>query len=198
MVRNAKQKARPRGVAAGARQERRVAERNKEESMEAKVDIRKLQILNDRINQTIDALSQVRMSVHGLGHTGIPSPVMNPFGTMPGFGYPTYPAFPVPPVGVAPPIPPVPSTPGPVGLSHAPYTPFINPLFNFPTPYTTPIVNPLISQIPTPGVTPAWTPWTGYGGGLFHSTVDPFELRLLEARALDPFRIRETFPFVGY
>lgn len=32
----------------------------------AKVDIRKLQLLNDRINQCIDALSQVRLSVHGL------------------------------------------------------------------------------------------------------------------------------------
>jgi hypothetical protein len=32
----------------------------------AKVDIRKLQLLNDRINQCIDALTQVRLSVHGL------------------------------------------------------------------------------------------------------------------------------------
>jgi len=32
----------------------------------AKVDIRKLQLLNDRINQCIDALNQVRLSVHGL------------------------------------------------------------------------------------------------------------------------------------
>lgn len=36
----------------------------------AKVDIRKLQLLNDRINQSIDALNQVRLSVHGLSHTG--------------------------------------------------------------------------------------------------------------------------------
>src|SRR6266542_5391882 len=37
------------------------------DSMEtAKVDIRKLQLLNDRINQCIDALNQVRLSVHGL------------------------------------------------------------------------------------------------------------------------------------
>ncbi len=36
----------------------------------AKVDIRKLQLLNDRINQCIDALNQVRLSVHGLSHTG--------------------------------------------------------------------------------------------------------------------------------
>jgi hypothetical protein len=32
----------------------------------AKVDIKKLQILSDRINQCIDALNQVRISVHGL------------------------------------------------------------------------------------------------------------------------------------
>jgi hypothetical protein len=32
----------------------------------AKVDIRKLQLLNDRINQCLDALNQVRLSVHGL------------------------------------------------------------------------------------------------------------------------------------
>src|SRR5580765_545566 len=49
--------------------------------MEARVDVRKLQILNDRINQTIDALNQVRLSVHGLGHTG-----MNPPGHGPGYG----------------------------------------------------------------------------------------------------------------
>lgn len=35
----------------------------------ANVDIRKLQLLNDRINQTIEALNQVRLSVHGLQHT---------------------------------------------------------------------------------------------------------------------------------
>jgi hypothetical protein len=36
--------------------------------MEVKVDVRKLQLLCDRINQTIEALNQVRMSVHGLAH----------------------------------------------------------------------------------------------------------------------------------
>jgi hypothetical protein len=36
----------------------------------AKVDIRKLQLLNDRINQTIDALNQVRLSVHGIQQGG--------------------------------------------------------------------------------------------------------------------------------
>src|ERR1700724_536142 len=40
----------------------------------AKVDIRKLQLLNDRINQCIDALTQVRLSVHGLSHTSAVNP----------------------------------------------------------------------------------------------------------------------------
>lgn len=42
--------------------------------MEARVDIAKLQLLNDRINQTIDALNQVRMSVHGLQPQSAPPP----------------------------------------------------------------------------------------------------------------------------
>lgn len=162
--------------------------------MEARVDVRKLQILNDRINQTIDALSQVRLSVHGLGHTGVPTNLFQPFSMIPPTtGYPTIPFAGIPPV---PPIPygAIPPIPGPIGLSHTPYTPFVNPFLNLPTPFATPFVNPAIP--PTPGVTPNWTPapWTG---GLLHSTLDPLELKLLEMRALDPIRIRETFPFVG-
>jgi hypothetical protein len=49
----------------------------------AKVDIQKLQMLNDRINQCIDALSQVRMSVHGLSH----SPGITPNTATGGFGF---------------------------------------------------------------------------------------------------------------
>src|SRR5215510_44001 len=57
----------------------------------AKVDIRKLQLLNDRINQCIDALNQVRLSVHGLlagaglSHTSPFFPGVNP-GIPTGFG----------------------------------------------------------------------------------------------------------------
>lgn len=53
----------------------------------AKVEIRKLQLLNDRINQCIDALNQVRLSVHGLSHTPGISPsaglplTQNPYAT---------------------------------------------------------------------------------------------------------------------
>lgn len=62
----------------------------------AKVDIRKLQILNDRISQCIEALNQVRLSVHGLSHTapGIPflQASVNPLAQSPavGVGYPAY------------------------------------------------------------------------------------------------------------
>lgn len=170
-----------------------------EESMEAKVDVRKLQILNDRINQTIDALSQVRLSVHGLGHTGVPTSMYQPFGVpTPGIAYPTFPftgLSPVPPIpyGAMPPIPPI---PGPVGLSHTPFTTPVHPLFNLPTPFPTPFMNPMLPTIPTPGITPNWIPTT-WTGGLLHSTLDPLELKLLEMRAIDPTRIRETFPYVG-
>jgi hypothetical protein len=59
----------------------------------AKVDIRKLQLLNDRINQCLDALNQVRLSVHGLSQglshstpqAGIGAGVPSGFG-QPGFG----------------------------------------------------------------------------------------------------------------
>jgi len=47
----------------------------------AKVDIKKLQVLSDRINQCIDALNQVRLSVHGLAQS-------NPFTSGQGFGSP--------------------------------------------------------------------------------------------------------------
>ena len=52
----------------------------------AKVDIKKLQLLNDRINQCIDALNQVRLSVHGLSHS-----------TALGAGIPTMPSGPIDP-----------------------------------------------------------------------------------------------------
>jgi hypothetical protein len=58
----------------------------------AKVDIRKLQLLCDRINQTIEALNQVRLSVHGLTHSNV-----NPLvGAIPGAGVPSF-GFGVPP-----------------------------------------------------------------------------------------------------
>src|SRR5215475_9163436 len=63
----------------------------------AKVDIRKLQLLNDRINQCLDALNQVRLSVHGLSQglshsnpqAGITAGPTSGFG-QPGFGQPGF------------------------------------------------------------------------------------------------------------
>ena len=52
----------------------------------AKVDIRKLQLLNDRINQCIEALNQVRLSVHGLAPAQGLSHTSVPFTNVPGIG----------------------------------------------------------------------------------------------------------------
>lgn len=65
----------------------------------AKVDIRKLQLLNDRINQCIDALTQVRLSVHGLAPTSI-QPGTNPaIGSVAGLSHTTGAQVPFGPVG---------------------------------------------------------------------------------------------------
>ena len=59
-----------------------------------KVDVQKLQLLNDRITQMIDALNQVRLSVQGIQHTGAPwaaSPYGSyglPYGVQPTYGVP--------------------------------------------------------------------------------------------------------------
>jgi len=57
-----------------------------------KVDVQKLQLLNERITQAIDALNQVRMSAHGIQHTppwayGAPYgvPAAQPVGVSPAF-----------------------------------------------------------------------------------------------------------------
>lgn len=188
--------------------------------MEAKVDVRKLQILNDRINQTIDALNQVRLSVHGLGHTGGLQSQFNPFVTQgygmqqpygmgaPGLGFQGMQGgFP----GVQGGFPGiVPQTP--FGFQHSPFQQFTNP-------YLQGLTSPW-SQIGSP-----WNPLGqtqsgfggigGYGvgggigggvnplfggiggiGGLGHTGPDVIERQLMEARANDPFRITQTFPFV--
>lgn len=75
--------------------------------MEAKVDVRKLQLLNDRINQTIDALNEVRLSVRGLSHTGLTGQGIpgHPLAGMAGpqVGFAGYPApHPFTPLGASP------------------------------------------------------------------------------------------------
>jgi hypothetical protein len=153
----------------------------------AKVDIRKLQLLNDRINQCIEALSQVRLSVHGLSHTAGPQPGMG-VGWTPGFGFAAsgigYPQAGVgfPQAGIGYPQAGVPSPFG-QGLSHtAGVGPVgIGPFGGFP---------PGISA----GLSPqqSWpTPFIGLGG-LSHSSSDV---------TTDPFlvaRIAQTFPYVQF
>lgn len=148
----------------------------------AKVDIRKLQVLNDRINQCLDALNQVRFSVHGLGHTSPVNPV--PFNPVPwggaqagpyGFQDPRF------------------FSPVTAGLSHTPFTP-TNPYLAYGqgTPF-------LAGQ----GVTPiaygqaglpigAWNPIAG----LSHSGPEVDIGRSLAADPLLAMRIAQTFPFV--
>lgn len=176
--------------------------------MEAKVDVRKLQVLNDRINQTIDALNQVRFSVHGLGHTsGPPSPygLQSPFGIGTQGGYPgvggslggfpgvggSLGGFQQGGLGGAPWM-----TPG-LGFQHNPYQQFQNPFYQqLPIPFPQ-VMNPWSSM---------GSPWMGaqgigagygggFGGGLFHSPPDFIERQLAEVRANDPYRISKTFPF---
>lgn len=107
----------------------------------AKVDIRKLQLLNDRINQCLDALNQVRLSVHGLSqglsHSS-PQSGINP-GLSSGFGQSGFGTSPFSQAGVSPFIqnPFVQGfTPG---LSHSsgfsPFAQGINPLGQGMNPY---------------------------------------------------------------
>ena len=145
----------------------------------ARVDIRKLQLLNDRINQCLDALTQVRASVHGLSHTAAPMPgVLPPPAQLGGIGVAADPRF---AYGYSPFGAPMAAVAG--GLSH---TPFAAPA----APFFAAGANPAAQQIPT---------WA-FGAGLSHS---PFEAESIYGRSLgfDPIlasRVRETFPYAGY
>jgi hypothetical protein len=180
--------------------------------MEAKVDVRKLQVLNDRINQTIDALNQVRLSVHGLAHSGV-MPQMNPlayltqgaqgFGTpgfggqgfgqqgfgqqgfgQQGFGQQGFGGFPQQ----------TPWSQGIGGLGHTGMPPQINPLLAQGlqhSPFQT--VSPF-GGIGVPGLANPYGVQQGFGG-LQGGGQEILEQKLLEMRAADPSRITQTFPF---
>jgi hypothetical protein len=84
-----------------------------------KVDIQKLQLLNDRIAQTIEALNQVRMSAHGIQHTVSPFGYGAPYaGFAPQLGVPQQLGF-APQFGAYP--TPYPGTPYPGMQSAVPY-----------------------------------------------------------------------------
>jgi hypothetical protein len=193
--------------------------------MEAKVDIRKLQVLNDRINQTIDALNQVRLTVHGLGHTS-PYTQVNPFGMGLGsqlgsgmgqqqygqqpfgqqqygqqpFGQQQYGQQPF----------------GQQQYGQQPFAqqPFLSPFQGWGLQHSSPFTlnNPL-AQNPWQAQTPGGGSYPGSGGlspfanvpfnpllagqgGLFHGSPELNDQRVIEARANDPMRITSTFPYV--
>ena len=140
----------------------------------ARVDIRRLQLLNDRVNQCIDALNQVRLSVHGLSHTtaGTPTfqPGINPIAQTPtlGMGYPSFQPF----------IPGISHTTGIFGATPAFYGAGVLPAV-------------------APGFAPtAWNPFLG----LSHTTPESFETyaRPVWADPVLAARISQTFPYAGY
>ncbi len=93
----------------------------------ARVDIRKLQLLNDRVNQCLDALNDVRFSVHGLAHSSqavAGAPGMGPLAQDPRLtlGWGAAAVGPIPGFSHASAIAPVASVPA------SPYTGFAVPL----------------------------------------------------------------------
>jgi hypothetical protein len=164
----------------------------------AKVDIRKLQLLNDRINQCIDALTQVRLSVHGLSHTSGINPNVN----VPNVGLGSFGAvqqgFPqLPQTGFAPPFA--------SGLSHSP---MINPQLGF-NPYAgfggaQAGINPYLGFAGVPvGATPfqpGWNPYAASIGGLSHTGLDTLEPygRPTWGDPLLAAKVAQTFPCVQF
>lgn len=150
----------------------------------AKVDIKKLQVLSDRINQCIDALNQVRLSVHGLAQS-------NPFGSGQGFGSPL-------------------GQPGIGGLSHTSGSPFptmggINPFAN---PYAGSGIGagygaaqgqfgqPFGQQTPFP---PTGLPGASPFFGLSHT--GPEATEVYKSTWNDPYlaaKVSQTFPYLQF
>lgn len=162
--------------------------------MEAKVDVRKLQLLNDRITQTIDALNQVRLSVHGLGHTGMQSPFGQQFGQQQPFGQQSF------------------GFQG--GYGQNPWQQFggMGQGFQGGLQHTSPLgfqgigggINPLQYGGGMTGTNVSPLGFQGLGGmtpqifgGLSHTGPDFIEQRLNEVRASDPYRISQTFPYIN-
>ena len=81
--------------------------------MEVRVDVRKLQLLNDRINQCMDALQQVRFGVQGISHTPQYN-VQQPYGPVQGLSHTPQYMVPMPMTATPQPFLPV------QGLTHTP------------------------------------------------------------------------------
>ena len=143
--------------------------------MDARVDLNKLQILNDRICQTIDALNQVRLSVRAV--TQVPG-VASPYATSPvGFQH---------------------STPWAYGAMGS-VSPWSNP-FALQGLQGLQGITPMGLQHSVLGNAVPYgnSPYGNspyFPQGLQHSTQDIYELQMAQIRAQDPFRVAQTFPF---
>jgi hypothetical protein len=162
----------------------------------AKVDVRKLQLLNDRINQCLDALNQVRLSTYGLSHTqaNVPNVPFGAAGPMTGAFDPRF-AYGMPPItpGIA---------PGIGGLSHSPFvaqgnaglTPGIG---GAGIPFQgVPFQSPFQQPYQSAAQFPIWNSPIG----LSHTGIEAESLynRPLWADPLLAARVAQTFPYVQY
>src|SRR5882724_5399078 len=156
----------------------------------AKVDVRKLQLLNDRITQCLDALNQVRLSVHGLSHTQANAPIgavggigtigqgagfVDPRFSDPRFGY-----------GMTPGVPGFGAGQGfGGGLAHSPYLP--------------PPVGAFSGLQPGNPPFPMWNLPVGLSHtGLTGIEADSAYNRPLWADPVLSAKVAQTFPFVQY
>ncbi len=135
-----------------------------------KVDMQKLQLLNDRIAQTIEALNQLRLSVHGIQHTASP---MGPWGIYPmnygAFGQPSF----------------VPGTFGPTTFGPQGYG------TSFVSPYNVGFGGFGGMQHTSPITTTGYaTPFVS--NGLSHTTFDPY----WQTRTMQPWT--QTYPVSIY
>ncbi len=173
--------------------------------MEARVDIKKLQLLNDRIVQTIDALNQVRLSVHGLQHSsGIAgvSPFATSASSLGAYGTPSIGAG----IGLGAAglgagfgavSPYAMMSAAPYGLSHTSLSPYASPSVAASLAATSPFAWQqalLAQQLGGASIAAGMSPWAGAAAsGLSHSTLE--EQWIAEIRANDPRRLANTFPF---
>jgi hypothetical protein len=165
--------------------------------MEAKVDIRKLQLLNDRINQTIDALNQVRLSVYGLQHSGgiagqvpgMPQGTSVGIGTVGGYGVGAQPGIGLgqTPFGYG-----TPFVPGLLHTGLGVQSPWLSP-FAAPTAWTQGYVNPLQQAI---GAAYAQSPFQPVGWtGISHASP---EIEALRMSHTFPYAFSNVNPFISF
>ena len=175
----------------------------------AKVDIRKLQLLNDRINQVIDALHQVRLSVHAL-QQGQQTQQQNPFFSQSFNPYQPYPQW---QQGVGQGMNPMNPMTQPFGQSFG-QQPFGQNFGQQPfgqnfgqQPFGQGFgqgINPLLAQTQSTGMTGATpgllhttgSPWGGQG--LSHTSEQEFYNRPIFSDPLLAGRITSTFPYIHY